>query len=196
MARPPVSFPLAELLPWFRSILDGVDCPVILYNIPSVTNVSIPLDMVAQLMGHPKLVGIKDSENDATRLEELLHRFGDQPTFSIFIGVGALMVQGLRLGAEGIVPSAGNLIPGVCCRVYESARRGDWAEVDDQFARMRDVHAIYQKGRTLGQSIAALKTALACRGLCAPYVLSPLHPLTEAELVMLRGQMDSLGLLE
>jgi len=196
VTRPPVLFPLAELLPWFRSILDGVEGPVILYNIPLATNVSIPLDVVAQLTGHPKLMGIKDSENNAKRLEELLRRFGGQPAFSVFIGVGALMVQGLRLGAEGIVPSAGNLIPGVCQRLYESARRGDWAEVDNQFARMSDVHALYQKGRTLGQSIAALKAALACRGLCAPHVLSPLHPLTEAELVVLRGQMASLGLLE
>jgi dihydrodipicolinate synthase/N-acetylneuraminate lyase len=196
VARPPVSFPLAKLLSWFRSILDGVDRPVILYNIPSVTNVSIPLDMVAQLVRHPKLIGIKDSENNAKRLQELLGRFGDQPTFSVFIGVGALMVQGLRLGAEGIVPSAGNLIPGVCQRVYESARRGDWAEVDVQYARMTDVHALYQKGRTLGQSIAALKAALACRGLCTAHVLSPLHPLTDAELVVLRGQMTSRGLLE
>ena len=196
VARPPVSLPLAELLPWFRSILDGVNGPVILYNIPSVTNVSIPPDVVAQLMGHPRLVGIKDSENDAKRLEELLGRFGDQPAFSVLIGVGALMVQGLKLGAEGIVPSAGNLIPDVCQRVYESARRGDWARVDGEFERMRDVHAIYQKGRTLGQSIAALKAALACRGLCGPHVLPPLHPLSEAEIATLRSQMTALGLLE
>jgi len=44
------------------------------------------------------------------RHAELLKRFGNRPGFSIFIGVGKLMAQGLKQGAHGIVPSVGNLI--------------------------------------------------------------------------------------
>ena len=81
---------------------------------PMTTKVSIPLDVIGQLVGHPRLAGIKDSENNPKRLEELLQRFGGRPDFSIFVGVGALMEAGLQLGADGIVPSVGNLIPDVC----------------------------------------------------------------------------------
>ena len=195
VTRPPVSFPVEELLPWFNSLLAGLEGPLILYNIPPMTNVSIPLDVVGHLLGHPKLAGIKDSENNAKRLEELLGRFGHQKDFSVFVGVGALMAHGLRLGAHGIVPSVGNLIPEVCHRLCESARLGDWAEADRQSARMNAVSALYQNGRTLGQSLAALKGALACRGLCAPHVLPPLAPLSETELETMRGQMSRLQLL-
>lgn len=195
VARPPVSFPVGELRSWFQGLLDQLEGPLILYNMPATTQVSIPLEVVGQLMGHPKLVGIKDSENNTRRLEELLRRFGGQPGFSIFVGVGTLMAKGLKLGAEGIVPSVGNLIPEVCHHLCACAQRGDWVEVERHAERMSAVSALYQNGRTLNQSLAALKAALHCRGLCQPHVLPPLLPLPEAELETLRTQMARLRLL-
>src|SRR6266496_1309615 len=81
VAQPPVYFPLQphEVLACFQSLLAQLPGPMIIYNIPSTTRVSIPLDVVGQLMGHPRLVGMKDSENDPRRLEELIKRFGGDP---------------------------------------------------------------------------------------------------------------------
>jgi dihydrodipicolinate synthase/N-acetylneuraminate lyase len=85
VAHPPVSVPVpvAELAGWYRSLLDALAGPLILYNMPTITRVSIPLDAIEALMGHPKFAGIKDSENDPKRLEELLKRFGGRPGCSI-----------------------------------------------------------------------------------------------------------------
>jgi 4-hydroxy-tetrahydrodipicolinate synthase len=114
VSRPPVALPLAQLELWYRSLLDGLNGRLFIYNIPMTTKVSIPLDVIGALMGHQRLAGVKDSENDPKRLEELMRRFGGKKDFSVFVGVGALMEQGLKLGADGIVPSVGNLIPDVC----------------------------------------------------------------------------------
>lgn len=198
VAHPPIStpVPLHELAAWYRALADQLEGSLILYNIPSTTGVSIPLDTVEELAVHSKIIGIKDSENNPARHAELLKRFSHRPDFAVFIGVGALMAQGLKLGAEGIVPSVGNLIPEVCRQLCASAKRGDWVEADTHFARMNSVAALYQKGRTLGQSLAALKAALHHRGMCAPHVLPPLLPLTAKELASLRDQMTSLRLLK
>jgi len=195
VARPPVSYPVNELLPWYHSLLDGLSGPLIIYNIPPMTNVSIPLDVVGELVGHPRLAGIKDSENRRNRLEELLRRFGGRPDFSVFVGVGALMAQGLKLGADGIVPSVGNLIPEVCRDMWAAAKHKDWTTVNHCGVRMMTVAALYQNGRTLGESLAALKAALHCRGICGLNVLPPLIPLTEAELLPVRSALVALGLL-
>jgi 4-hydroxy-tetrahydrodipicolinate synthase len=195
VARPPVSFPVARLLPWFRDLLSRLEGPLILYNMPSTTNVSIPLDVVAELLGHPNLAGIKDSENNSTRLDELLHRFGKREEFSIFVGVGALMERGLKSGAEGIVPSVGNLIPGVCRSLYHAARAGKWTEAEPSAAKMSAVSAIYQTGRTVGQSVAALKAAMSCCNLCGLDVLPPLHALSSSEVESIRNDMARLGLV-
>jgi 2-dehydro-3-deoxy-D-pentonate aldolase len=196
VARPATSFPSQQLLPWCQSLLAGLKGPMLLYNIPATTKVSIPLDVVAQLAGNPKLAGIKDSETNPTRLEELLQRFSNRPQFSVFIGVGSFMVAGMKLGAAGIVPSVGNLIPDVCQKFCESARRGDWVDAERHFARMQTVSEIYQKGRTISESLSVLKAAMACRGLCAPHVLPPLHPLSPAERDAVRKQIAALNLLE
>ncbi len=197
VVHPPLSEKLVpeKLLGWYATLLDQVKGPLVLYNMPSTTGVSIPLDAVEQLLGHPRLVGIKDSENNPQRHEELLQRFGGKKDFSVFIGVGALMEPGLKLGADGIVPSVGNLIPEVCQQLCVAANEADWNTVAQLAARMNTVALLYQKGRNLNESLAALKAAMHCRGLCAPQVLPPLRRVSDAELEKIRHQLAELHLL-
>jgi dihydrodipicolinate synthase/N-acetylneuraminate lyase len=198
VAHPPISekVPLEKLGGWYKTLLDRVAGPLLIYNMPATTGVSIPLDAVESLLGHPRLAGIKDSENNPQRVEELLKRFGGKKDFSVFIGVGALMEKGLKLGADGIVPSVGNLIPEVCHQLCVAAQSADWSTAETLYARMNAVAALYQKGRTLNESLAALKAAAHCRGLCTPVVLPPLHSLPKLEVEKIRTQMAGLQLLE
>jgi dihydrodipicolinate synthase/N-acetylneuraminate lyase len=197
VAHPPIAekVPPARLLEWFKSLLDKLEGPFLIYNMPPTTGISIPLDTVEKLLGHPRLAGIKDSENNPHRLEELMKRFGGKKDFAVFVGVGALMEKGLKLGADGIVPSVGNLIPETCQQLCAAARKSDWNEAGHLYARMNSVAAVYQKGRTLNESLAALKAAVHCRGLCAPDVLPPLFSLPKIEVEKIRVQMAQLQLL-
>lgn len=197
VVHPPITERVApdRLQDWFRSLLEKIEGPVLLYNMPMTTGVSIPLDAVENLLGHPKFVGIKDSENNLPRLEETMKRFGGKKNFAVFVGVGALMEKGLKLGADGIVPSVGNLIPDVCHKLCIAAENGKWSDAEAFYSRMSDVAAVYQKGRTLNESLAALKAAVHCRGLCAPVVLPPLLSLPQTEVDQIRNLMAQLHLL-
>jgi 4-hydroxy-tetrahydrodipicolinate synthase len=188
-ALPPFYFPPrpAELTAWFGALLDASPGPVLLYNIPMTTHVSIPLEVIGELVGHPRFVGLKDSENDAQRHAELLRRFGGRTDLSLFCGVGALMTQDLKSGMDGIVPSVGNLIPEVCQRLCAAAQNGEWTEAAQHAERMSAVAALYQEGRTLAQSLAAIKGLLHLRGLCSPAVFPPLLPVSPAEVEVLRN---------
>jgi len=193
--HPPAGMPPQKMLPWFQKLLDSLNGPLLVYNMPVTTKVSIPLDVLGQLAGHPRLAGIKDSENNPQRLNELLRSFGGKENFSVFVGVGALMENGLRLGADGIVPSVGNLIPNICRQLYAAAKSGNWAEANSHFLRMNSVAALYQNGRPLNESLSVLKAAMHCRGLCAPHVLPPLRPLSASQFEKLRSEMERLHLL-
>jgi dihydrodipicolinate synthase/N-acetylneuraminate lyase len=105
------------------------------------------------------------------------------------------MEMGLKLGADGIVPSVGNLIPDVCQQLCIAAQKAEWGVAESLSARMSAVAAVYQKGRTLNESLAALKAAVSCRGLCAPDVLPPLKSLPPAEVEKIRSEMTQLHLL-
>lgn len=197
VVHPPISQKLAvqDLRSWYQKLLDQIQGPLVLYNMPMTTDVSIPLDTVENLIGHPKLAGIKDSENNVERLEQLLLRCGGKSDFSIFVGVGALMEKGLKLGADGIVPSVGNLIPDVCHKLCAAAKKADWTQAGMFSTRMNVIAALYQEGRTLNESLSVLKAAMSCRGLCSPHVLQPLRPLTELQIKVLRIEMERLHLL-
>jgi 4-hydroxy-tetrahydrodipicolinate synthase len=197
VVHPPISekIPADALLAWFQSLLDRVQGPLMLYNMPATTGVSIPLDAVEKLIGHPNLAGVKDSENNPQRHEEMLKRFSGKKGFAVFIGVGALMEKGLKRGADGIVPSVGNLIPEVCQQLCLAAQKSDWGAAENLYSRMSAVAALYQNGRTLNESLAALKVAMQFRGLCASAVLPPLITLPPAEVEKIRGQMTQLHLL-
>ena len=197
VAHPPLSERVteAQLLGWYETLLGSVPGPLLLYNMPTTTGLSIPLDTVEHLLGHPRLAGIKDSENNPQRLDELMERFGGKKDFAVFVGVGALMEKGLKLGADGIVPSVGNLIPEVCQQMYAAAKNADWSTTGSRYSRMNAVAALYQKGRNLNESLAALKAAMHCRGVCALQVLPPLRNVSTVELEKIRGQMRELQLL-
>ena len=197
VAHPPIAekIPAEQLQGWYENLLNKLEGPLLLYNMPMTTGVSIPLDAVENLLGHPKFAGIKDSENNPARLEETMKRFGGKKDFAVFVGVGALMEKGLKLGADGIVPSVGNLIPGVCQQLCDAAQNGNWSDAENLYSRMSAVAAVYQKGRTLNESLAALKAAVSCRGLCAPDVLPPLLSLPKNEVEKIRSEMAALHLL-
>jgi dihydrodipicolinate synthase/N-acetylneuraminate lyase len=197
VAHPPISERVAveALQAWYKALLDAMPGPLLLYNMPMTTGLSIPLDTVEKLRGHHRLAGIKDSENNPRRLDELLRRFGGKPDFAVFVGVGSLMEKGLQLGADGIVPSVGNLIPEVCQQMCAAAKSADWPKTESLSSRMNAVSALYQNGRSLNESLAALKAAMHCRGVCAPQVLPPLRNVSPVELEKIRGQMRELQLL-
>ncbi len=197
VAHPPIAekIPAEQLQSWYQSLLDKLEAPLLIYNMPITTGISVPLAAVENLLGHPKLVGLKDSENNPARLEETMKRFGGKKDFAVFVGVGALMEKGLKLGADGIVPSVGNLIPDVCHQICAAAKNTDWSAVEKLQARMMSVAGLYQKGRTLNESLAALKAAVHCRGLCASDVLPPLHSLAQTEVEKIRSEMAQLHLL-
>lgn len=195
VARPPTRLSEPALSHWIERLVTSVQGPLMLYNIPAIHGMTIPLRLLEAWAGHPRLVGIKESENDPERLRALVEQVGKRPDFSVFVGVGALMALGLQWGANGIVPSVANLIPEVCVAMWNAARRQAWDELEIHARRALEVAALYQNGRTLGESLAALKAALAVRRLCGPWVLPPLLPISPSEMEGVRSTMQMLQLL-
>jgi dihydrodipicolinate synthase/N-acetylneuraminate lyase len=180
-------------LNFFAELAAQLEGDLILYNMPLTTKVSLPIELCKETAARPRVIGIKDSENNAVRMVELLRELGGKKDFAVFIGTGPLMGKGLLLGAEGIVPSVGNIAPALCRELYDRALAGDVAGTDALHQRLMEVSSLYQNGRELGHSIATLKAAMAWLGLCGPDTLPPLKPIGEAEHLALREKLVALG---
>ena len=179
VAHPPSYFPLDgdQLLNYFETLANTIPGPLILYNITSVTHVSIPLSVIDQLSHHEKIIAIKDSERDLERLHESLKLWSAREDFSHLIGWGAQMANGLLKGSHGLVPSTGNLTPKMYSDLFSAAAANDENELSRLQNLTGEISAIYQKDRTLGQSLAALKVMMHSLELCDPHVALPLQRL-------------------
>ena len=185
----------AEMQACFERIAGETPGPVLLYNIPQTTRMSIPLDVIDRLSVRNNIVGLKDSEGTPGRLEAIVERFKGRPDFSIFMGVAKNIVAALRAGFDGGVPSSGNIAPAQWRELYAHTLAGEWAQAEALHSRLDAIGEIVQRDRSLPQSLAALKAAVAAQGLCTPTVLSPLRTLDAAECEAIRQTVAAAGLL-
>ncbi len=193
VARIPSYYPLDEnqMLHYFEKLAGAVTIPLFLYNIPVTTYHSIPLNIINQLSHHPNIHGLKDSEKNADRLDEALRLWGQRDDFDYLVGWAAMSSYGLSGGAGGIVPSTGNICPGLYVQMIDAVREGDSAKVAELQKKTDRISALYQKGRNLSQSIAALKILMKRKGLCNSAVLPPLTTLTEEEEKIFFGEIEN-----
>jgi 4-hydroxy-tetrahydrodipicolinate synthase len=100
----------------------------------------------------------------------------------------------LEQGADGIVPSSGNLVPVVYQKIYEAVLAGNLNEAILASTKANRVSEMYQKNRILSKSLAAFKVILSVYDLCGPHVLPPLYRLEEsAERQLVQNVLDEFG---
>lgn len=197
VAHAPWFFPLndTEIEAWFTRLIRELPGPFMLYNIPQITRHSVSIDVAARLAELPGAIGFKDSENSPGRLENVHAQLGGRPGFSLVMGTGSLSTQALRRGYDGLVPATANFAPASWRDLYSAARAGQWDRAEQLQQQMIALAGVLQKGRSLGQWLAAMKAALHLRGLCSPAVLPPLQALEPAAIEQLRAELTALGML-
>lgn len=191
VANLPSYYPLtSEMMEaYFKRLADAAGGPMYLYNIPQTTRQSIPLDVVTRLSLHPRIAGIKDSEPDGARQEELARRFAGNPDFAVLCGSVSLTCRAMRAGADGFVPGGGNFAPALMRELMDRLVVDDPA-ADDVRRRIDAINAVYQKGRTISQLFGALKGILEIKGLCGRHMFPPLLPVSDTELETIRHDLS------
>jgi 4-hydroxy-tetrahydrodipicolinate synthase len=196
VAHPPSYYPLSDsqMLNYFEMLVESIPGPLIVYNITSVTHVSISLSVLDELSFHERIIGIKDSERDIDRLYQSLKKWADREDFAHLVGWGSQMANGLRRGSDGLVPSTGNITPKLYQDMMEAFESKNNQELDRLQILTDEVSAVYQKDRNLSQSLPALKVMMAAMNLCLPYVLPPLQRLGAEEERLISDKIKVLNL--
>lgn len=113
------------LLAHFRAVADEGGLPVVLYNVPGRTGCDLLPETVAQLCGHPGIVGLKEARGDVERWEALYPLARED--FSLLSGDDPTFVRALLGGARGVISVASNVVPGAFSRLCGLAASGDAA---------------------------------------------------------------------
>ncbi len=187
----PCYYPIDEeqMRAYFTRLADASPIPVILYNIPVTTNLSVPLPLIDELSYHENIVGLKDSERGDDRLAEGLRLWRDRDDFTFHLGWAAMSSYGLQNGLDGIVPSSGNLVPALYRKIYDAAKSGDDVEADRVQAITDEISAYYQEGYLLSRSIPQFKAMMNAFGVCQPFAASPMLTLSAEEIAAVKEEV-------
>jgi dihydrodipicolinate synthase/N-acetylneuraminate lyase len=164
----------AQMQKYFEQLAEKVPGPLMIYNIPATTHLSIPLPIIDELSHHPNIVGTKDSERNEARLRASLELWAGREDFSHFLGWAAKSGEALLNGGDGLVPSTANFSPGLYRDMNAAAQKGDKEKVAQLQQLSDELGNTYQSGRSLGESLAALKLLMEKEGLCQHYMMPPL----------------------
>jgi 4-hydroxy-tetrahydrodipicolinate synthase len=97
---------LEGLVAYYRTVLDASRLPVILYNIPQRTRITLTPALVDALLEHPNLHGIKDSAGSARSIRQFLKY---APRLRVWVGEEKLLLLCLRSGGAGSISGLANV---------------------------------------------------------------------------------------
>jgi 4-hydroxy-2-oxoglutarate aldolase len=106
----------------YTAVAESSPVPVLLYQFPALTGVTMERDVVARLAAHPNIAGMKDSSGDVLRFTD--YASCGSGTFAVFTGSAATFYQSLCLGAAGGILALACILPDACARLFELTRSG------------------------------------------------------------------------
>ncbi|QOY61967.1 4-hydroxy-tetrahydrodipicolinate synthase [Lysobacter sp. H21R4] len=127
------------LVAHYRAVADDGALPILLYNVPGRTGVDMLPATVAQLAGHPRIVGIKEASIEPQRMHSLLALRADD--FVVLTGDDMTACRAMLAGADGVISVASNVLPRSMRRLCELARNGKGAAATGWSGRMAEIHA-------------------------------------------------------
>ncbi|MBR1883359.1 MAG: 4-hydroxy-tetrahydrodipicolinate synthase [Clostridia bacterium] len=93
----------------YSKIADSVSIPILLYNVPSRTSVSINPETVIKLSKIKNIVGIKEASTDLVEVAKIIA--GTDESFSVYSGNDNLTLPILALGGKGVISVTSNILP-------------------------------------------------------------------------------------
>jgi len=176
LVRPPSYFSAAAspatLVTHFRAVADASPVPVLIYNIPKYTHISLAPGLLQQLAGHERIIGVKDSSGDATNVAAYREAV---PQWTIVVGGASLLLTALELGCQGGIVGVACFHPGLCVqllREFEQGHRDAAGALQERITPL-DKEIIGKLGP------AGVKAAMDAVGLYGGPVRAPLAPLSD-----------------
>lgn len=114
------------LIKHYNYIADGVDLPIILYNVPSRTGCNIIPETYLELSKHPNIVGIKEANGDISSVVKTISLCGDN--IDIYSGNDEQAIPIMSIGGKGVISVFANICPKISHDICSKFLSGDIKE--------------------------------------------------------------------
>lgn len=178
------------LVKHYNYIADRINIPMILYNVPSRTGLSIAFETYRELSKHPNINGTKEASTNFTLIGQTISACGDD--FYVWSGNDDETVPMMSIGAKGIISVVANILPGLMADLTKLCLEGD-------FRRAAELHLKYLDlmGKLFIEvNPIPVKAAMNLMGMDVGEPRLPLCEMDPANLEKLTASLGRVGLLK
>lgn len=152
----------------YQEIAD-IGLPVILYNVPSRTGMTVTIPVYRRLASITNIVGVKEASGNVSAGMELAYELGDR--FALYSGCDEINLPLAAVGYDGFISVTANITPEKLSSLWELWRSGHTA---DALALDRELYPLTRKLFSEVNPIP-VKHMLAEMGLCSGELRLPLY---------------------
>ncbi len=173
----------------YLAVADASRYPVLVYNMPQNTGISLEPRLVIDLAAHKNIAGLKESGGSLAFMAEVVREV--HAGFRYLLGSGSVVYPGLEMGACGAILAVANAAPEMCAELFRLFQAG-------QKDKARNLQLdLVPLNKTLVEvyGIAGLKHAQDLRGYYGGPTRLPLLPVDEPAKRDIASLLRKFGLL-
>ncbi|MCX7842648.1 MAG: 4-hydroxy-tetrahydrodipicolinate synthase [Clostridia bacterium] len=171
----------------FKAIANSISIPVVLYNVPSRTNLNINVDTIKALSAFENIVAIK--ECNMSQVADIINSCPED--FTVYSGDDAMAVPMMSLGGKGVISVMANIIPKDTHDMIVKYLNGDVeGSRKIQLKTMPLINALFAE-----VSPIPVKAAMNLMGMNVGKCRMPLVDISDKGLEVLRNAMKNYGLI-
>ena len=176
------------LIEHFSYVADRVEIPMILYNVPSRTGISISAETYKFLSRHPNINGIKEASGDFSLIAKVRSQCGDD--LFLWSGNDDNTVPMMALGALGVISVASNIVPAVTAKLCALCLEGDFTAATELYGK----YAKLFSALFIETNPIPVKAAMKLMDMDSGILRLPLVEIGEENLAKLKAVMRDCGL--
>jgi 4-hydroxy-tetrahydrodipicolinate synthase len=159
----------AGMVAHFTALAEASPLPIIMYNVPSRTGVTMaPETVISLAQSCPALIGLKQACDDMLAFREI--RSGVPESFVLLSGDDENAIPMMAMGGDGLVSVIGNAYPDAWASAIDLALFGSVKEAEANLAPFQTMlGCIFEEGNPTG-----IKAVCELLGLCGPMTRKPL----------------------
>jgi len=175
------------MIGYYTEVAEAVSVPVVAYNAPGFTGMTLSPQVVEVISRHPNVIGMKDTSKGNMSTYISVSAEG----FDILCGTVSTLFESMLLGARGAVVSLANSFPAPCCDLYEACKADDL----DQARQLYYMLIKLNKSISGRFGVAGVKYAAEVAGYYGGDPRKPLLPITEEGRQLIRKAIEEAGVL-
>ncbi len=161
-----------EVVGYYLDLAKTLNIPLIPYNFPALSGVTLTGDLIRRLRTDPRVIGVKFTSNDLFQLSQMKN---DDHDLIVYNGFDEIFLAGLAMGADGAIGSTFNFMPEKYIAIKKSFQAGNLTEAKIWQNQANEViQVLIQTGKLLN----AQKYLMGLQGIPCGECRKPFLPLT------------------